>query len=240
MKSSMRLKYRTWCAGPRESSPERRSPMEAWGARARCFMVSGPGRGRRRHWCRGSGGRLQRRQGPRGGQRPSVRGRWCSTAGWDQWCSDSGVDEGAVAVASKRSRHGGSGDNDGEGVPARWRRRRRWGPGDRSVRYSHFLGGPAAVVCEGNEILSSDFSPKAGPQFIGSSISSGSTWNRCWYININSGFTYEPLLIVLFRQIKNFMPFIPTFLSFLLNRCCFKVNLFIHLDNIFPCSLKID
>jgi hypothetical protein len=43
---------------------------------------------------------------------------------------------------------------------------------------SRFLGGLAAVVCEGNENLPSDIRPQAGPEFIGSSISSGSTWNH--------------------------------------------------------------
>jgi hypothetical protein len=39
-------------------------------------------------------------------------------------------------------------------------------------------GGPAVAVYEGNEILQSDSGRKACPRFIGSSISSGSTWNR--------------------------------------------------------------
>jgi hypothetical protein len=47
------------------------------------------------------------------------------------------------------------------------------------VHSSRFLGGPTAVACDGNENLSSDFRLQAGPEFIGSSISSGSTWNRC-------------------------------------------------------------
>jgi hypothetical protein len=38
-------------------------------------------------------------------------------------------------------------------------------------------------------------------------------------------------------QIKKPVVFFPIFLSFLIDRCCFKVNLFIRLDNIFPCSL---
>jgi hypothetical protein len=40
-------------------------------------------------------------------------------------------------------------------------------------------GVPTAAACEGNKILPSDFRRKGESQFIGSSISSGSTWNRC-------------------------------------------------------------
>jgi hypothetical protein len=58
-------------------------------------------------------------------------------------------------------------------------RRQQQGLDDGGVRSSHFFGGPAAAACEGNENLPSDFRPQAGPKFIGSSISSGSTWNRC-------------------------------------------------------------
>jgi hypothetical protein len=46
------------------------------------------------------------------------------------------------------------------------------------VHSSRFLGGLAVAACDGNENLSSNFRPQAGPEFIESSISSGSTWNR--------------------------------------------------------------
>jgi hypothetical protein len=49
-------------------------------------------------------------------------------------------------------------------------------------------------------------------------------------------FLVEQLLIMLFRQIKKSDAFF-IFLSFLINRYCFKVNLFIRLDIFFPCSL---
>jgi hypothetical protein len=95
-------------------------------------------------------------------------------------CPDDGIDEGVMAVmkvASKRSRHGGGGG--GERVPAQRRRQRR-GPGNGNVRSSRFLdGGPVAAASEGNKKLPSDLSRKAGPKFIVSSISSGSTWNHC-------------------------------------------------------------
>jgi hypothetical protein len=59
------------------------------------------------------------------------------------------------------------------------RRQRRRGLGSRTMRSSRFLGGPMVTTCEGGEILPSHFRPKAGPKFIGSCISSGSTWNHC-------------------------------------------------------------
>jgi hypothetical protein len=58
------------------------------------------------------------------------------------------------------------------------RRRQQRGPGSGGVHSSRFLGGLAAAACDGNENLSSNFRPQAGPEFIESSISSGSTWNR--------------------------------------------------------------
>jgi hypothetical protein len=126
--------------------------------------VAGPG-GRRRHrrgvacWCGASG-----RRGP-------------------QWRSGGDVDEGAMAVASKRSRHRGS-----EGVPTQQRRRWWRGPNGGIVRSSRFLdGSPMVAVYEGNEILWSDSGWKTGPKFIVSSINTGSTWNRCWSLYINSG-----------------------------------------------------
>jgi hypothetical protein len=76
-----------------------------------------------------------------------------------------------------------------EEIPARgwwWRRRGpgmavatiMMGPGDYSVCTSRFLGCPTVVAFKGNEFLPSDCRPKAGAQFIWSSISSGSMWNR--------------------------------------------------------------
>jgi hypothetical protein len=48
------------------------------------------------------------------------------------------------------------------------------------MRSSRFLdGSPVAAACEGNKILRSDSGRKVGLRFIGSSISNGSTWNRC-------------------------------------------------------------
>jgi hypothetical protein len=115
-----------------------------------------------------------------------ARGWWCGTVGWGrgtsspvllapQWRSDDANDEGVTAVASKRSLH--KGNDISEGAPARQRWRWWRGPGGGSVRSSHFLdGSPTAAACEGNEILRSDSGWKAGPRFIVSSISSGSTW----------------------------------------------------------------
>jgi hypothetical protein len=61
-------------------------------------------------------------------------------------CSGDGGDEGATTVASKMSRHGRGGDD--EGVSAR----RRRGPGNGSERSSRFLdGGPAVAAFEGNK-----------------------------------------------------------------------------------------
>jgi hypothetical protein len=60
-----------------------------------------------------------------------------------------------------------------------WRRWQRWSPDGGGVRSSRFLGGLAAAACEGNENLPSDFRLQVGPEFIGSSISTGSTWNHC-------------------------------------------------------------
>jgi hypothetical protein len=77
----------------------------------------------------------RRRRGPRRGQCSSAWGRWCGMAGWGRgasllvllaprWRSDGGIDEGAVAVVSKRSRHGAAvkgsrhgSDDDDDGVP---------------------------------------------------------------------------------------------------------------------------
>jgi hypothetical protein len=62
-----------------------------------------------------------------------------------------------------------------------------WHSDGGSMRSSRFLdGGLAAAACEGNEILWSDSGWKVGPRFIMSSISSDSTWNRCWILYINS------------------------------------------------------
>jgi hypothetical protein len=113
-------------------------------------------------------------QGPRGGWRPSARGgdkarrgevralpRRCSlllAPQWQWWRRGPGM--AAVTMGSQR-------------------RRQQWGPGSGGVCSNRLLGGPAAAACEGNENLPSDFRPQAGPKFIGSSISSGSTWNRC-------------------------------------------------------------
>jgi hypothetical protein len=68
------------------------------------------------------------------------------------WCSGGGVDEGAMAVASKRSWHGG--DSGGKGVPAWWRQWRQQGPDGGSMCSSRYLdGSPAAAACEENKIL---------------------------------------------------------------------------------------
>jgi hypothetical protein len=59
------------------------------------------------------------------------------------------------------------------------RRRQRRGPGGGGVHCSRFLGSSVAVTCEGNKDLPSDFRPQARPEYIGSNINSGSTWNHC-------------------------------------------------------------
>jgi hypothetical protein len=62
---------------------------------------------------------------------------------------------GMKAVASKESWNGGSGVGTVVVIQAK------------------------SKICEGNENLPSDSGQKAGPEFIVSSISSGSTWNHC-------------------------------------------------------------
>jgi hypothetical protein len=65
-------------------------------------------------------------------------------------------------------------------------RRQRWFPDSGGVHSSRFIGSPAAVACEGNENLPSDFRPQAGPKIIGSGI--------------NSGSKVEPVLICQYQQ----------------------------------------
>jgi hypothetical protein len=68
-------------------------------------------------------------------------------------------------------------------------------------------------------------------------INIGLTYEPLLIVDYQQRFHIEPLLIVFFRQIKKSDALFSIFLSCLINHCCFIVNLFIRLDNIFPCLL---
>jgi hypothetical protein len=78
----------------------------------------------------------------------------------------------STAVPTKGSRHGG-GDGGDDGFPVEVA---TMGPSSSGV-YSSRFGNLTAAACEGNKNLPTDFRPQAGPEFIGSSISSASMWN---------------------------------------------------------------
>jgi hypothetical protein len=117
MKSRMRLKYKTWCVGPKgahlSDGHQRWACMTGKGTiiGASCFTESGSGWGQRRRWCPGSGGRLRRRWGPHEGRRLYARGWQCGTMGWGRGTS-------SLVLLAPRWRSGGGGGDDGVPVAA--------------------------------------------------------------------------------------------------------------------------
>jgi hypothetical protein len=159
-------------------SPKRRSPMEAWGD------------GRRRLVCvtgRGTavGARCFTGQGQRRHWCPSAWGRWCRTTGWGRGTSS--------PVLLPPRWHSDGGGDEGAAMVASKRSQHGGGSGDEGALNLYYK--VSAVVLYGTAV-------EACPS------TAVHRYNRCWYLNINSDCTYEPLLIMFTTYIVHYFYFV--------------------------------